>query len=216
MRRPALPPPALFGVCLLVILLLPPVRRAAESSMITHMMLQYPALLLAGALLVAPVPQPWQRGLQRFNELGIAGLLGAALAMAVMMVPRVLDLALVSPWVEGFKLLALVLSGAALGLSWQRAGTVIQAFFLGNVLPMFAVVGTLVQDSAVRVCNAYRLDDQQALGSALHAVAVGTFALWLLHLRLRPSPQRDRVLPTVAHRPKPPAAMESGGSGQPG
>jgi hypothetical protein len=193
MRRPLPSTGALLGLCLLALLLLPPVRQAAESRMITHMLLQYPAMLLAGALLVAPVPQFWQRGLQRFNELGIAGLLGAALAMAVLMVPRVLDLALVNPWVESFKLLALVLSGAALRLSWQRAGTVIQAFFLGNVLPMFAVVGTLYQDSTLRVCNAYRLDDQQALGSALHAVAVGIFALWLLHLGLRSSPRRDRV-----------------------
>ncbi len=215
MRKPTLSPHAWLGFGLLAILLLPPVRRAAESSMITHMLVQYPATMLAGALIVAPVPRPWHRRLQRFNEMGIAGLLGAALAMAVLMVPRVLDLALTDPWVEGFKLLALVVSGAALGLSWRRAGTVIQAFFLGNVLPMFVVVGTLYQDAAVRVCNAYRLDDQQALGSALHAVAAGIFALWLLHLGMRPSPQRDRVLPTVAHGPKP-APIESGRSGEPG
>jgi hypothetical protein len=170
----------LLGVCLLALMLLPPVRRAAESGMTTHMLLQYPALLLAGALLIGPATQRWQGGLQRCNQLGIAGLLGAALAMALLMVPRVLDLALVDVRVESLKLFALLASGAALALSWQRAGTVIQAFFLGNVLPMLAVVGTLYQDSPSRLCNAYRLDDQRTLGVALVGVSIGILAAWLL------------------------------------
>jgi len=187
-----LPVRVLLGGCLLVVVLLPAVRQAAEARMLTHMLLQYPALMLAGALLVPAVPARWRKGLQRFNVMGLAGLLGVALSTAVLMVPRVLDLALVNPWVEAAKLLALLLSGAALALSWRRAGTVMQAFFLGNLLPMLAVVGSLYQESTLRLCNAYRLDDQQALGSALHAVAAGVLLLWLLQLGLwrlrRPRP----------------------------
>ncbi len=166
-------------------MLLPPVRRAAESGMTTHMLLQYPAVMLAGALLVGAVPSRWQRHWQRFNQLGIAGLLATALAMALLMVPRVLDLALVDPTIESGKLFALVASGAALALSWQRAGIVIQAFFLGNVLPMLAVVGTLYQDSPARLCNAYRLDDQQTLGTALVGVSIAILAAWLLRLGMQ-------------------------------
>ena len=172
----------LAGLLLLIAVVLPPIRHAAEASMTTHMLVQYPALLLAGALLVGAVPRPWQHGLQRYNELGISGLLGSALAMAVLMVPRVLDLALVDLRIESLKLLALVLSGAALRLSWQRAGVVIQAFYLGNVLPMLAVVGTLYQDSTTRICNAYLLQDQQNLGSALVWGSALILALWLLRL----------------------------------
>ncbi len=179
-----------LGLLLLAALLLPPLRRSTESSMTTLMLLQYPALLVAGALLVGAVPRRWQASLQRCNELGIAGLLASALTMAVLMVPRVLDLALVDMRVELVKLLALLASGAALRLSWQRAGTVIQAFFLGNVLPMLVVVGTLYRDSTTRVCNAYRLEDQQSLGAALVWVAAGILALWLLQLGLRPSLER--------------------------
>ncbi len=86
------------------------------------------------------------------------------------------------------KLIALLATGAALRLSWQRAGIVVQAFFLGNVLPMSAVVGTLFQDSAIRVCNAYRLDDQQTLGIALVWLAVAVAAIWLLHAVWRRTP----------------------------
>ncbi len=42
----------------------------------------------------------WLSGAMRWNELGIAGLVGSALALAVLMIPRVLDLALVDAHVE--------------------------------------------------------------------------------------------------------------------
>ena len=170
---------------LLSLMLLPPVRRMTESSMTAHMLIQYPCLMLLGALLVQELPARWVSAAQRWNELGIAGLVGGALTLAVLMVPRVLDLALVDGRVEALKLIALVASGAALRLSWQRAGLVVQAFFLGNMLPMTIVVGTLYQDSGARVCNAYRLDDQQALGLALVLIAIVTAALWLLHAAMR-------------------------------
>jgi len=177
--------PPFTGVILLMVMVLPPIRRATEASMTAHMLVQYTALLLAGGLLAQGLPARWQQAMQRWNELGIAGLVGSAIALAVLMVPRVLDLALVDLRVESLKLVALVLTGAALRLSWQRAGTVVQVFFLGNVLPMMAVVGTLYQDAVTRVCNAYRLDDQQDLGLALVWIAVGVLALWLWRLGLQ-------------------------------
>lgn len=175
----------LAGVILLMVMVLPPIRRATEASMTAHMLVQYTALLLAGGLLVQGLSARRQQALQRWNELGIAGLVGSAVSLAVLMVPRVLDLALVDLRVESLKLVTLVLTGAALRLSWQRAGTVVQVFFLGNLLPMMAVVGTLYQDAVTRVCNAYRLDDQQDLGLALVWIAAGVLALWLWRLGLQ-------------------------------
>jgi hypothetical protein len=58
-----------------------------------------------------------------------------ALALAVLMVPRVLDLALLRPEVEGAKLAALLLAGAALRLSWRPAGLVLQFFFWATCCP---------------------------------------------------------------------------------
>jgi hypothetical protein len=175
-----------LGGALLVLLLLPAVRHAAESSMTSHMLVQYTGALLAGGLLIGARAHAgrWHRAAQRWNELGIAGLTGSGIALAVLMVPRVLDLALVDGRVEAAKLLTLVLVGTALRLSWRPAGSVVQAFFLGNVLPMMAVVGTLYQDSATRVCNAYLLDDQRTLGAGLVWLAIGIAAAWLLRLGL--------------------------------
>jgi hypothetical protein len=172
--------PLAVGGFLLLLMLVPPVRQLTESSMTAHMLIQYPCLLLSGALLVQAIPAASRSALSRWNELGISGLVGSALSLALLMIPRVLDLALVDWRVEVLKFLALLTTGAALSLSWQRAGVVIQAFFLGNVLTMTAVVGMLYQDAAVRVCNAYRLDDQQDLGRALVLIAIGIGVIWSL------------------------------------
>src|SRR4029453_742064 len=104
-----------------------------------------------------------------------------ALILAVLMIPRVLDLALVNARVEAAKTVALLFAGAVLHPSWRAAGLVVQGFFLGNVLPMTVIVGNLYQDSPLRLCNAYRLGDQQYLGECLVWLAI-VFAV----LGLRP------------------------------
>ena len=49
--------PLASGLALLVVWLLPPARHALESSMSLHMLVHYPGLMLAGALLTAAVPR---------------------------------------------------------------------------------------------------------------------------------------------------------------
>lgn len=167
------------GLALAVTLMLPPLRHALESGMGLHMLVQYPALLLAGALLGAGVPGAARRRLAAWNALGISGLVACTLVLAVAMIPRVLDLALVDVRVEAVKVAALLLAGAALLPSWRAAGLIVQGFFLGNVLPMTAIVGTLYADSPLRLCNAYRLDDQQQLGQALVWIGIAVALAWL-------------------------------------
>ena len=145
-----------------------------------HMLVQYPALMLAGALLGAALPKTIRARLSAWNALGISGLTACVLFLAVLMIPRVLDLSLVDTRVEFAKVAALLFSGAVLQPSWRAAGLVVQAFFLGNILPMTIIVGTLYQDSPLRLCNAYRLDDQQRLGLALLWVAIAIAIAWLL------------------------------------
>ena len=169
-----------LGAVLLALLMLPPLRHALEAGMSLHMLVQYPALMLAGALLGAALPKTIRARLSAWNALGISGLVACTLFLAVLMIPRVLDLSLVDTRVEFAKVAALLFSGAVLQPSWRAAGLVVQAFFLGNILPMTIIVGTLYQDSPLRLCNAYRLDDQQRLGLALLWVAIAIAIAWLL------------------------------------
>jgi hypothetical protein len=168
------------AVLLLCVLALPIARQLLESGMTRHMLVQYPLLAACGLLLAGALPASWRIRVARWNVLGIGGLLAAALVLGVLMIPRVLDLALVDGRVELAKWLALLACGAALRLSWRPAGLLVQGFFLGNVLPMMAVAGFLYQDSPIRLCNAYLLDDQLRLGQLLvwlsAAVAAGWFA----------------------------------------
>lgn len=164
---------------LLALLLVPAVRHVLEASMWRHMLVQFPLWLLVGAGGVGALPARLRWAVARWNAHGISGLVATALVLAVLMVPRVLDLALVSVPIEAAKCTALVLAGAALRLSWRPAGWLVQGFFLGNVLPMTAVVGQLYIDSPVRVCNAYLLDDQARLGQWLVGVAIAVALGWL-------------------------------------
>ena len=173
---------AVVGALLLLLLALPTARTALEASMWRHMVLQAPLWMLAGALLAGGPGLRARAQVARWNAHGISGLLCAALVLALLMVPRVLDLALVSPVVEAAKCTALVLAGAALRLSWRPAGLVVQGFFLGNVLPMTAVVGQLYIDSPTRVCNAYLLDDQDRLGRWLVTIAAVLAVVWLVQV----------------------------------
>ena len=177
------PPPqeAVFGLVLLVVLALPTARQTLESRMLTHMLVQYPAAMLCGALLAGVLRPAWRQRLRAWNCLGLSGLVFSALVLALLMIPRVLDLALQDGRIEAAKWLALLLCGAALRASWADAGPVVQGFFLGNVLPMMAIVGWLYEASPLRVCNAYRIDDQQDLGQMLMGLAAVIAAVWLGH-----------------------------------
>lgn len=171
--------PMVAGWLLAALLALPPARALLEASMLRHMLLQAPLLLLAGALLAGAAGPKARAAMARWNAYGISGLLAAGGVLSVLMVPRALDLALVAPPVEAAKFVLLLLAGAALRLSWQPAGLLVQGFFLGNVLPMMAVAGQLYADSTVRICNAYLLDDQARLGEWLIALACGFAVVWL-------------------------------------
>ena len=168
-----------LGALLLGLLLLPPLRHWLTASMWRHMVLQFPLWMLAGAWLVVGLPPAVRARVAQWNAYGISGLVSAGIVLAVLMVPRVLDLALVSAPFEAAKCAALLLAGASLRLSWMAAGLVVQGFFLGNMLPMTVVVGQLYADSPVRLCNAYLLDDQARLGTWLVTAAALLALGWL-------------------------------------
>lgn len=163
----------------------PAVRGWMEATMWRHMLLQFPLWMLAGALALGAVPPRGRVGLARWNAHGISGLVGVGVVLAVLMVPRVLDLALRDPMVELAKCAALLCAGAALRASWGVAGLVVQGFFLGNVLSMTVVVGQLYIDSPLRLCNAYLQDDQARLGAWLVGVAAVLALAWLAQVAWR-------------------------------
>ncbi|HNQ04376.1 MAG TPA: hypothetical protein PKH69_07155 [Thiobacillaceae bacterium] len=175
----------LLGLALLTWLITPPIRHLLEAGMGRHMLLQFPLGMLAGALLAASISQGARAGIARWNAHGISGLVLVAVALSLLMLPRLLDLAVRDATIEAGKFVGLLMAGAALRLSWHSAGLVVQGFFLGNVLPMMAVVGQLYIDSPLRLCNAYLLDDQVRLGQWLVVCAALLALIWLGHTTWR-------------------------------
>lgn len=205
MKMPVLPSRgalAAIATALLCLLAWPAARQALEASMTRHMLVQYPLLMLAGWLIAAALPGRWLARLDRWNAHGISGLLAAALMLAILMIPRVLDLALVDGRIETLKYLALLACGAAIRLSWQAAGLLVQGFFLGNALPMMVVAGNLYETSPMRVCNAYLLDDQERLGRMLVWIAAAIAVVWFAWL-VRALMQRDAAMMPDDGRAKP-------------
>lgn len=193
---------ATAALVLLGLLALPPLRHALEAGMTTHMLVQFPLLALCGAMLANALPARWRVRCDRWNAYGVSGLLASALVLAVLMIPRVLDLALVDTRVEAAKWLALLLCGAALRISWRPAGLLVQGFFLGNVLPMTVVAGHLFQDTPVRLCNAYLLDDQVRLGQWLVGLAACVAAVWFAQV-VRTMMRKDGVAALVTTQASP-------------
>jgi len=179
---------AVIGTLLLLTLALPASREGLERGMATHMLVQIPLLAIAGALVVRDLPARWRARLAPCNRGGISGILLALIVSSWWMVPRALDLALASRMMELTKFVTLpLLVGVPLALSWNVLGPLGRGLVLGNVLPMWAVVGWMYVVAPVRVCNFYLVEQQVWAGagligaSAIVGVTMGAMAFRSVH-----------------------------------
>lgn len=171
---------ACLGLCLWLLLALPPLRQALEATMSRQMLVQIPLLALAGCLLAQRLPRAAVAAIADWNRQGISGLLLVAFMAMLWMLPRTIDAALQSPAVElGKFLLVPLLIGAALALSWPRAGFVVRGVFLVESVATALRAGWLYEVAPERLCSNYLLDDQQTLGRALLAIGLAA-SLWLV------------------------------------
>lgn len=104
----------------------------------------------------------------------------ATATVTAFMVPRALDLAVSRLDVDVAKALLLLMAGVLLHLSWERAGAVGQAFFVGNLAWMTAVIGLLLRELPVRVCTSYLASDQLHAGTGLVLLAGAVGARWFV------------------------------------
>lgn len=163
--------PALLGVLLAT-------RAPLEASMLRHMLVQLPLLVLCGALL-----RPWLRlppGLARWDFQGLTTFTAAAFITTYWMIPRALEQALFEPLAAGAKFASLLLLGAALPGALRRAHVVVQLFYVANICAMMAIAGMLYRELPQRLCNAYLLDDQTVTGTALVALALALGVGWCI------------------------------------
>lgn len=176
----------------LVVLALPPVRNELESTLIGHMVIQLPLLILCGWILGQALG-PIRKQEEACNRYGLTGLLLALFTLAFWLLPRSLDSALLEPAYETAKFVTLpLLAGVPLARSWPRLAAVFRWFLLANIIPMLVVMGWLYEQSPVRLCNNYLMDQQLLLARALWAIAGALALLWILRaFTARPETVQD-------------------------
>lgn len=201
----------LTGIAIALTLVLTPVRDVIVASMTGHMLVQIPLLLLAGFLISAPPRTDMRRS--GLNPGGAPGLLLTAAVLATWMVPRALDLAVTSNSIAFLESGTLLVGGGLLRHSWQRAGAIGQAFFIGNLTWMAAVAGLLLRDAPVRVCTTYLIRDQLYAGTGLlliaTAIGVRWFTTWLALPTARTNTRGDRSSSVDAPRCMGPTATHT-------
>lgn len=153
-----------------------PFKYLIASSMVIHMVVQIPALVLAGYWLNAQ-----NKAIKSALSFSFSCWLWILFAGMFWMLPISLDKALISSNWDIFKIITLLLSGILLK-SALAGPKVLSLFFVGSSLMMLFSVGHFYQNSESRLCNGYLLASQQStgLGLMLLATALLLFALFKL------------------------------------
>ena len=145
-----------------------------ETSMATHMLLQLPAIAVAGWLL-------GKRLGTRLLWCDVQGLSSLAIVMLVSaywMVPRVLEASVGGALAETAKFASVLLAGMLLRSGMARANCIVQIFFLGNWCAMTAIAGMLYQEQPRQLCKFYTVADLVIAGIGLVSLACAAALAW--------------------------------------
>lgn len=163
-----------------LLLALPFMRHWLEASMVRHMLVQMPLLVVLGMVAARRLPADWRQRLRDVLGGPPGGLAAAAFAATYWMLPRTLDAAIGEPLAELAKFVSLpLLVGLPLALAWERLGLLGRGFVWSNLISMQVFLGWLYLAAPQRVCNNYLADDQARVGWLLIETAAAIFAGWL-------------------------------------
>lgn len=177
------------------LLALPPLRHALELSMITHMLVQLPALALVGWWLGQTLPERVKNRIAPWNRWGITGMILVVVAVLYWMLPRALDAAISEPAFEIAKFITVPLFiGTALSLSWFQLSPVARGVLKLEFWAMFMRLGWLYMVLPDRLCANYLLGEQRILGRALLILGSIWAASWVLRILFGVKWRRPQVL----------------------
>ena len=174
--------PALVVTLLAIALSAPPWRYLIEQSMVWHMAIQMPLLVLAGwwamRALSHRLTLDW---LTPWNRYGLTGFIAALVILAYWMLPLAIDRAVVLPSADLLKLLTLFIAGVLLQHSFACSPAALQLFFVGYLVSMMTWLGSYFITTDLRLCNAYSLETQMQTGWGIAVIGIGLGALWVGH-----------------------------------
>ncbi len=160
-------------------------RQYLAVSMIGQMLIQIPLLVVSGYLLGRGIQGRCETIQDSYNHNGIPGFLIALFTSFYWILPRSIDAALNSGWMELFKFVTVpLLIGLPLALSWKKIASIFKGFVWANVVSMCFVMGWLYVNAPVRLCNNYLTNQQVALGRTLMSLAIIVFVFFFLKIFL--------------------------------
>jgi hypothetical protein len=177
---------AATGAGAIAALMLPVSRGQLEASLVGHVLVQMPLLVLAGWLFGSALAPRLDRVMEQWNRLGIAGFTFAIFTMLFWMAPRSVDGAIAHTGYEVFKFVNLPCAGVALALSFPRTLPVLAGALKAHFVSMLAVLAWLYTAAPVRLCNSYLGSDQKMLGVGMALVASAFAIYWGLGLLFGP------------------------------
>jgi hypothetical protein len=171
-----------------VALSMPTLRSLIEQSMVWHMLVQMPLLVLGGWLSARALSDfPRARPRTTWNRYGLSAFFAAQSILAYWMLPVAIDRAVVLPVADLAKIISLFAGGFLLRHAMARSPALIQLFFVGSTVSMMAWLGTYFATVDRRLCNAYSLESQIAAGRGLMIVTFALALLWLVYAIRNPN-----------------------------
>ncbi len=159
----------------------PPLRSLIEQSMLWHMVVQMPLLVLGGWMAMdAASGSKLTTRLALWNRYGLTGFMAAQAIATYWMLPVTIDRAVVMPATDVLKIGTLFACGALLRHSIARAPLVLQLFFVGYAVSMTVSLGLYFGTVDLRLCNAYSLESQHRAGLAIALLGCVLGGAWLV------------------------------------
>lgn len=166
------------AVLILVTVSSSPVRLLLEQSLVSHLLIQMPALVLCGWTIARRHRDAINRGRESFNVGGATGLSFALIVFSFWMLPRSVDGSVQNPLYEFAKFVTLPFAGASLALSWPKLPPLAIGILKCNLVSMMLVLSWIYTTSPSRLCNSYLRDEQDMLGQIVAVLAIGLGCLF--------------------------------------
>ena len=170
------------AIALFVLVTSTPLSHWLEVTMVRHVLVQLPLLVVIGVILGGFLPHTFTKGINAINRGGIFGCICVSYIYLFWMIPRWLDASLADVYVAWGKYLCVVVGGALLRLSWPRAHFITRGVLKLEFLAMLARLGWLYLISPERLCNNYLFSDQVWLGRGFLAIGLALSITWLVPL----------------------------------
>lgn len=156
---------AIYGFVIYFFMMLPPVIVISESNMVIHMHMQMPLLIVIGMLFTPLLKQKFPRFFEKWNANGIPGIILFLIILSYWMIPRMMDEAIASPFVEAWKFISLpFLAGVPLRESWRKLTPLVKKIVYVFIAVLFGLMAWLYIAAPVQLCNNYLISQQKALG----------------------------------------------------